>query len=104
MQYVVISEHPPELCPSSNAKIRALVTEGVRHLPALAQRLGVQIITTNVFGPDHIILLVVEAGDIEAVRSLILESGFIQWNTTKIHATWSLEEALEKISTLTPIF
>ena len=104
MQYVVMAEHPPQLCPSSNAQIRASVKQGVPHLPALAQKLGVEVISLRVFGPDHIIMSIIEAGDIEAVRSFFLESGFIQWNTINIHATWSLEEALEKIESLTPIF
>jgi hypothetical protein len=81
-----------------------MVKEGVRHLPALAQKHGVEVVNVRVFGPDHIIMSIIEASDIEAVRSFFLESGFIQWNTIRIHATWSLEEALEKIESLTPIF
>ena len=29
MQFVITAEHPPQLCPTSNAKIRKLVTEGM---------------------------------------------------------------------------
>ncbi len=104
MQYVAMAEHPPQLCPTSNAQIRDILKEGVNHIPALAQKLGIEILSVRVFGPDHIIMSIIEAGDIEAVRSFFLESGFIQWNTIKIHATWSLEEALEKIENLAPIF
>ena len=104
MQYVVMAEHSPTLCPISNAQIRAILKEGVKHIPGLAQKLGIEVINLRVFGPDHIIMVIVEAGDIEAVRSFITESGLIQWNTTKVHATWSLEEALEKVDSLTPIF
>ena len=104
MQYVITAEHPPQLCPSSNGKIREILKQGAQHIPEVAQKHGVQIITLNVFGPDHVIMSVVEAGNIEAVRSFVTEAGLYQWNTVKINATWSMEEALEKIDGLTPIF
>lgn len=72
MQYVVIAEHQPEFCPTSNAKIRELMKQGAKGIPDLAKRLGVKIITLNVYG--------------------------------KIHATWSLEEALAKAETLPTMF
>ncbi len=104
MQYVITAEHPPQLCPSSNGKIREMLKQAVPHIPALAQKHGVQIITLNVFGPDHVILSVVEAGNIEAVRSFVTEAGLLQWNTIKINATWSVEEALRMIEDLPTIF
>src|SRR6266498_359150 len=51
MQFVIIAEHSPELCPMSNAKIRDLMKESATEIPSLAEKLGVNIITTNVFGP-----------------------------------------------------
>jgi hypothetical protein len=47
---------------------------------------------------------VVEAKDIEAVRDFIIESRLIQWNTTKIHATYSMEEAIARADDLEAIF
>ena len=46
----------------------------------------------------------VEADDIEAVRDFMFQSRLVQWNTTKIHATNSLEEALAKVNNLEAIF
>jgi hypothetical protein len=102
--FAVISEHPPELCPTSNAQTRQMMKEGAGQIPQLTQDLGVNIVTLRVFGPDHIILAVVEADDIEAVRDFMFQSRLIQWNTTKIHATYSMEEALERVDTLETIF
>ena len=102
--FAIIAEHPPELCPSSNAMTRQMLKQGAAQLPQLAEQLGIDIVALRVFGPDHITLAVVEADDIEAVRDLILQSRLIQWNTTKIHATYSLEEALAKAEGLEAIF
>lgn len=102
--FAVIAEHPPELCPTSNAQTRQMLKEGAGQIPQLAEQLGVNIVTLRVFGPDHIILAVVEADDIEAVREFIFQSRLIQWNTTKIHATYSMEETVVKVDGLEAIF
>jgi hypothetical protein len=102
--FAVIAEHPPHLCPTSNARTRQMLTEGAAQIPQLAEQLGVDIVTLRVFGPDHIVLAVVEAKDIEAVRDFIIESRLIQWNTTKIHATYSMEEAIARADDLEAIF
>lgn len=104
MQFVVIARHSPEHCPMSNAKIRQLMKEGAKEVPNIAQKLGVKILSMNVYGPDHEVLVVVEADGIEPVREFVTESRLIQWNTTTIHATWSMEEALAKADKLPAIF
>ena len=45
MQFVVIAEHSPELCPTSNAQTRQMMHEGAPQIPDLARTLGVEIIT-----------------------------------------------------------
>jgi predicted RecB family endonuclease len=102
--FAVIAQHPPELCPTSNAQTRKMLREGAAQIPQLAERLGVDIVTLRVFGPDHVVLAVVDANDIETVREFILQSRLIQWNTTEVHATYSLEEALAKSDELEAIF
>jgi hypothetical protein len=102
--FAVIAEHPPELCPSSNARTRQMMNEGAGQIAQLAGRLGVTIVTLRVFGPDHIILAVVEADDIEAVRDFMFQSRLVQWNTTNIHATYSMDEALARVNELDAIF
>jgi hypothetical protein len=102
--FAVIAEHPPELCPTSNARTRQMLKEGSAQIPQLAEQLGVNIVTLRIFGPDHVVLAVVEAKDIEAVRDFILQSRLIQWNTTNIHATYSMEEAVAKADDLEAIF
>jgi predicted RecB family endonuclease len=102
--FAVIAEHPPELCPTSNARTRQMMREDAPHIPKLAEQLGVEILTLRVFGPDHVVLVVVEADDIESVRDLMFQSRLIQWNTTTIHPTYSLEEALARADELEAIF
>ena len=102
--FAVIAEHPPDLCPTSNAQTRQILKEGAGQIPQLAEQLGVNIVTLRIFGPDHIILAVVEADDIESVRDFAFQSRLMQWNTVKINATYSMEEALGLIDQAEPIF
>lgn len=104
MQFVIVAEHSPELCPSSNAKTREMMKEGAKQLPGLAKNLGLKMITLNVYGPEHVVLAVVEAGGIEPVREFVWQSRLSQWNTVKVHATWSLEEALARVDQVPAIF
>lgn len=103
MQFVVVAEHPPELCPTSNGKIRQLMKQGAEEIPALAKTLGIEIVSLNVLGPDHQVIGVFEAEDINAVREFLMESRFVQWNTTTVRASWSMEEALRRADALPPL-
>jgi hypothetical protein len=102
--FAILAEHPPHLCPTSNARTRALLKAGASQIPQLAEGLGVGIHTLRIFGPDHIILAVVEANEIESVRSFALQSSLMQWNTVKIHATYSIEEAVAMVDQVEAIF
>jgi hypothetical protein len=102
--FAVIAEHPPDLCPTSNAQTRQILKDGATQIPQLAEQLGVNIGTLRIFGPDHIILAVVEADDISSVRDFALQSRLMQWNTVKIHATYSIEEAVAMIDDVDTIF
>jgi len=102
--FAVIAEHPPDLCPTSNAQTRHILKEGAGEIPQLAEQLGLKIVTLRIFGPEHIILAVVDADDIDSVRNFALQSRLMQWNTVNIHATYSIEEALPLIDSVEPIF
>jgi hypothetical protein len=102
--FALIAEHPPQLCPTSNAQTRQILKVGAGQIPQIAEQLGVELSTLRIFGPDHIILAVVEADDIEAVRRFALQSRLMQWNTVTIHATYSIEEAVGMIDQVEAIF
>ena len=102
--FAVLAEHPPNLCPTSNAQTRRMLKNGASQIPQLADQLGVEIDTLRIFGPEHIILAVVEADDIDSVRSFALQSGLMQWNTVKINATYSIEEAVAMVDEVEAVF
>jgi hypothetical protein len=58
----------------------------------------------ELLGPEHIIIGVVEADDIERVRDFVLQPRIAQWNTVKVNATWTMEQAIEESAGLEPFF
>jgi hypothetical protein len=102
--FALTAEHPPDLCPVSNAQTRQIMKEGAAQIPQLAEQLGVEIGTLRIFGPDHIIVAVVEAEDIDSVRNFALQSRLMQWNTVRINATYSIEEAVAMLDEVEAIF
>jgi uncharacterized protein with GYD domain len=104
MQYLVIGQHPPDLCPAANEKIRALASEGGKELPALAEKLGVKILATYVPMTNHMVVVAVEADDADSVRELAFQGRLSQWNTVEIYQTSTLEEALGRVQEMPMIY
>ena len=104
MQFLIIGQHPPDLCPASNEKIRALAKESGQAVPALAEKLGVKITGTWVPMTNHMVVVAVEADDVQKVRELAFQGRLSQWNTCEIYATSTLEEALVRVDEVPTIF
>jgi len=104
MQYLIVAQHPPELCPSGNAKIRELATQGGEAMPALAEKLGVNILATYVPMTNHQVIIAVEADDANSAREFAWQGRLSQWNTVEIIQTVSFEEAITRVQELPTIF
>jgi uncharacterized protein with GYD domain len=104
MQYLIVGQHPPDLCPSANAKIRTLAQEGAQEIPGLAEKLGVKLLATYVPMNNHMVFAAVEADDMSSVREFAFQARLGQWNTIDIYQTATLEEALTKVNELPTIY
>ena len=104
VQYLVVGQHPPDLCPSANETVRKLSQEGASEIPALAEKLGVNLLATYVPVNNHIVSAAVESKDMDSVREFAFQSRLGQWNTLEIYQVSTLEEALTKINELPTIY
>jgi hypothetical protein len=102
MEFVVVADHTPDECPSSNAKVRKMMSEAAAKLPALAKFLGVEPVYIGAPMVDHKLFFVLRAPNYVAIRSLLIKSGMIQTQTSHIYPTLSMEEALKTAAELTP--
>jgi hypothetical protein len=78
--------------------------ERVSEIDAIAKRLEIEIIFTGIPVPEHQTIMVLRAPSFEAVRTLMVESGFVQTNTISVRQTESLEEFFNEIKGTTPLF
>jgi uncharacterized protein with GYD domain len=104
MQYLIVGQHPPDLCPSANEQIRALAAESGQAMPPLAEKLGVKLLATYVPMTNHQVFVAVEADDANAVREFAFQGRLGQWNTIEILQVSTLEEALTRVQELPTIY
>jgi uncharacterized protein with GYD domain len=104
VQYLIVGQHPPDLCPSANETVRKLSAEGAGQIPELAEKLGVKLLATYVPMNNHMVFAAVEADDMDSVREFAFQSRLGQWNTLELYQVSTLEEALTKVTELPTIY
>jgi hypothetical protein len=104
--YVILADHSPDICPSSNGRTRARALEGLgQNLPKLAETAGVTFVMAPLhLDPGHRTVSVVEADSIEAVTQLIYESGLSQWNTVEVCPTTPVSELMAQMDDFPLLF
>jgi hypothetical protein len=105
-QYVILADHPPDICPSSNARSRARAIDGLgQSLPQLSKEAGVTFLTGPLhLDPGHRTVAVVEAPNIEAVVQLVNATGLSQWNTVEVCPTTPVAEMMANVGDFPTLF
>jgi hypothetical protein len=103
MQYVILAQHRPDLCPTSNAKVRQKLQNLTPHLEAIQTKHQVKIQSIHILGLSHKMVALLEAPSAEAVRDFGLDAGLVQWNEVEIYPAWTMDVALERAAALDPI-
>jgi hypothetical protein len=104
MHYVVLATHSAEVCPTSNAKTKALLLEVAPQIPAMADKHGVKILSGPYANREHTVVVIVEAERPEALDNFLLEARFAQWNQVHLLPSFSLEEGMRQIEEATMLF
>jgi hypothetical protein len=102
-QYVIRLTHPPDQCPTANAKTREMFVKGAPELPQLAQKLRITFLAGPlILGSEHEGVAVVEADKIETVQEFVLQSGLVQWNSVRVSQAMSVQEAIQSLEKVPP--
>lgn len=102
--FVVITEHPPQLCQTSNAKCAELHRELGQTLAGAEAIPGFEILIGPLITSDHRSFLVVEADDYDKVRKFAVDSKAIQWNSVSAIPVIGYKESVAELDTIDPIF
>jgi len=73
-------------------------------MPKLSKKFGLKFVAGPYVTNEHRIVAIVEAQKVENVSDFLLESGLLQWNTTHMTPAQPIEEGLERINKLKPIY
>ena len=101
-KYAVTMTHPPNICPLANKASREIAVTGWKQMPSLAQKHNVKMLSMDHFDPEHRIVAMFEAENIEAVRDLILEAGLMAWNNLKLNPITPVADLMDNIDKAPP--
>ncbi len=104
-KYVLISNHPPNACPSASAAARKKGDTLDKELPPLMEKHHLKPDLMVHLDPGHKVLFVIEGPSAEAVRDFVYESGLGQYNDFEFHLASSLEwitAVTDKLPTIFP--
>jgi hypothetical protein len=100
----VITEHPPQLCQTSNKLTGNLYRKLGENLSSQDPESGLTILIGPLITSDHRSFWVIQADDYDLVRRWTLESGLVQWNSVTTLPVINYEEALRELDLVEPLF
>lgn len=104
MHFVVLATHSPEVCPTSNAKTKALLLETGPQIPAIAEKHGVTITAGPLVNREHVVVTVVEADSADGLDAFLVDSRLAQWNQLRILPSRSMAEGMQEIQEAASLF
>ena len=104
MHFVVLGTHSPEVCPTSNAKTKALLLEVAPQIPDIAAKHGVNIVAGPFANREHTLVVIVETDSAEALDSFVVESRLAQWNQVRIMPSVPMQAAMQDVQEATMLF
>src|SRR5262249_3027817 len=106
-KYVVLADHTPDICPSSNSRTRARAMQGMGpdNLPKVMREHDLSFVLEPMhLDPSHRTVAIVEAPTVEAVVKFVNESGLSQWNTVEVSPTTPIMEMMATVEESPVIF
>jgi hypothetical protein len=104
MHYVVLGTHAAEVCPTSNAKTKALLLEVAPQVTDLAAKHGVNIVAGPFANREHMLVVIVETDRAEALDNFVVDSRLAQWNTVRILPSVTMQDAMGELQEATTLF
>jgi hypothetical protein len=102
--WVVITEHPPQLCQTSNKVCGEMFAKLGPTLAQSDEIPGFKLVAGPLITSDHRSFLILEADDYELVRTFVVQSGSVQWNSVTTIPVINYEQALAELDVVEPLF
>jgi len=93
--FMLMSRHTPADCPVNNPEHLKVTVEGMSQMEALAKKHGVKIIGTWNAHPEHLVVQVVEAPNLESYMAMWMEpamTAMLDYTTSEFKAVLTAPE------------
>jgi len=97
-KYVVISNHPPNSCPSAQKTLREIGNNLGKDLPPQLQKFKINLQVMVHLDPGHKVLWVLDAPSAEAVRDFVYDSGLERWNDFEFYMASEIQDLMPQIN------
>ena len=104
MHFVVLGHHSAEVCPTSNAKTKALLLDIAPQINNMAEKHGVNIVAGPFANREHTLVVIVETERAEALDSFLVESRLSQWNELRILPSVPIEASMKELQETASLF
>jgi uncharacterized protein with GYD domain len=104
MHFVVLGEHSPEVCPTSNAKTRALLLEIAPQMNNMADKHGVTLVSGPFANREHTVVMIVETDRADALDNFLVESRLAHWNKLRVLPSHPIDEAMREVQEGSSLF
>ncbi|HET7283645.1 MAG TPA: DUF3303 family protein [Nitrososphaeraceae archaeon] len=93
--YGIFGSHSPESCPINNVEIRRLVIIMSEQLDKVLTKNNVKVLQQYHSGGEHTFVWIVDAQDAHSVQNLMVESGWMRFNSFKIVPLTTYQNLIE---------
>ena len=104
MHYVIIGEHSAEVCPTSNAKTKALLLEVAPQIPKIAEQNAVNIVAGPFVNREHSTVVIVESDRAESVDAFLVQARLPQWNRLRVIPSIPMQDGISEVAEGTTLF
>jgi hypothetical protein len=104
MHYVILAEHSAEVCPTSNAKTKALLLDLAPQIPKIAEKNGVKIVSGPFVNHEHMSVVIVETDSADSLDAFLVESRLPQWNRVRAIPSQPIAEGMKEVAEGTSLF
>lgn len=101
-QYGLILTHDAATCPSANGSARESSKKLLQQMPNLFQKYKLKMLSGEHFDPEHLVVIRVEADNVESVRDFVNEAGLPQWNNVRIYPLTPIDKLIENVDQIFP--
>lgn len=102
--WMIVTEHPPQLCQTSSRTCAAKYREFLKWSEHVAGRAGLKVLAGPLITSDHRGFFTVESDGYEEIRRFCVDSGLLQWNSMTTIPVITAQQALEELDQTPPIW